>query len=894
MQPIYGTIWMTLFLLLFSQPAKGQQSLLINEHFNAVPLIQVLDTLKEKYQLKFSFQHKALEGVLISENIQSQPLGHAMEQLLSDSDLIYKILENRQVLIRKAPNNARRRLIGIRGRVLDGKTKAPLSFASIIYESNKGTETDAEGFFSLDFKLHHLPDLLEVLYLGYEPQKVVLDSTSKLDNLLVYLLPKVEAMEPITVTEQEPMLQQIDQTSGKTTAKVKKLNTLPSFVGGDDPLRNLQYLPGIVATDDLSSELKVRGSNGDENMVILDGIPLFNVSHYFGIFSLINPAVVNKIEVYKNIFPIEYGGRTASVIDIHSGPLQSGKVRGQAEVNLLTSNAYLELPMGNNFGLMLGGRITNKNVADTKLFSLLDQHTRHTALNEETEDTQVDNRLIGLDPNFQFSDFNAKLSWKPGTRTKATFNFFSGSDQFDYSLEQTFDRPVIPDDVFNFQEKANWKNRGASLRVEHQWSDSLKTEITASQSAYQTREELSSTFTFFHPERREFRTIGITQNNQNKVQGIEFRLKNEWIFSGNQSIDFGVQFSDHQTETLLETENHPILEVNNEGYQYSFFAEYRNTIRKRLQFSLGYHPTYFEVTNQVYWSPRLSLAYRLDETGYLKASWSKYYQFLRRSYHENRLGRIYDFWVLPDEIHFPVASSSNLMLGGNWKWQSLEFDIEFYQKDLEGVVEHALVVNGFDQDAGGPSVSRDYRIFKGNGKTLGMDVLLRHSGKHYTGWLAYTLSKSTQWFPIINNGEAFPSPEDRRHQLKWINQYRLKKWTFSITYVFSSGQPFTDLSVLVFQPEYRRFFSPSQRIRYLDNYHRVDLGINYTFPVFGAKGELGFSVFNVLDRQNVKYRQYIYAIRPNPNGNANIRLIGTELQMLGITPNLSFKVAFGD
>jgi hypothetical protein len=422
----------------------------------------------------------------------------------------------------------------------------------------------------------------------------------------------------------------------------------------------------------------------------------------------------------------------------------------------------------------------------------------------------------------------------------------------------------------------------------------LKSELSLAQSSYQTDATLNSAFTTYLVEQRRFRTIGIEQLNENSIKGVELNLKNEWLISDNQSFEFGAHFSDHETLAKIEIEDTTLLNVNNSGRQLALFAEYRQLIADKFQFSLGLRPTYFQPLEQVYWSPRLGLNFAASPQFYLKGSWSKYYQFLRRSFHENRLGRSYDFWALPDGDRFPVATAQNLMLGWNWHNELFEFDVEFYQKSLDGVIEHALVVNGFDEVAGGPSRSRDYRIFEGEGKTIGMDLLLRKTSGAYTGWLAYTLSKSTQWFAMINEGVAFPSPEDRRHQLKWINQYRHKRWTFSLSYIFSSGQPFTDLSVLVVNPQDRRLVNPNQRIRYLDDYHRVDLGVNYTFPISKTNGELGFSLFNVFNRNNVKYRQYVYAIRPQQNGNANIRLIGTELQMLGITPNLSFKISFGD
>lgn len=895
MQQIYGFLFLVLGICFIgTHSLKAQSSIRINENFDGVPLLEVFDILKKNYQVKFSFQHKAVEQISINEKIDGLPLDHTLDILLTEANLVYKILENREVLVRRAPANENRRMIGIKGQVLDANSKEALAFAPILYGTAKGTETDENGFFSLEFKSRHLPESLEVQYLGYEPQILILDASAPLNRLQIFLQPKRNEFDPVTITEQEPVLKRQDKDTGRSSANIQKLNTLPAFVGGDDPFRNLQMLPGIVASDDLSAELKVRGGDGDENVVVLDGIPLFNVSHYFGIFSLINPSIVEEIRIYKNIFPIEYGGRISSVVDIHTIDLEKEKVSGSAEVNLLTTNGHLELPIGSKLDLMMGGRITNKNVANTDIFNLLDQNTRRTTSEEDVQGNVVNSDLFGLDPNFRFNDFNAKLNWQIAASTMAQLSFFSGLDQFDYTLERIFDRPIIPDDIFTFTETSKWENLGASLQLQHQWSDAFTSEISLAQSSYRTDATLNSAYSNYNVEQRRYRTIEIEQLNENSISGLELNQKNEWSISDNQSLQFGMHFSDHETLAKIEIEDTTLLNVDNAGRQLALFAEYRQLIADKFQFSLGLRPTYFQPLEQVYWSPRLGINFAPTAQFYFKGSWSKYYQFLRRSFHENRLGRSYDFWALPDGDRFPVATAQNLMLGWNWHNELFELDVEFYQKDLEGVIEHALVINGFDEAAGGPSRSRDYRIFKGEGKTIGMDLLLRKTSGAYTGWLAYTLSKSTQWFEMINGGIPFPSPEDRRHQLKWINQYRHKRWTFSLSYIFSSGQPFTDLSVLVVNPQDRRLVNPNQRISYLDDYHRVDLGCNYNFPISKARGELGFSLFNVFNRNNVKYRQYVYALRPQLNGNTNIRLIGTELQMLGITPNLSFKISFGD
>jgi len=190
--------------------------------------------------------------------------------------------------------------------------------------------------------------------------------------------------------------------------------------------------------------------------------------------------------------------------------------------------------------------------------------------------------------------------------------------------------------------------------------------------------------------------------------------------------------------------------------------------------------------------------------------------------------------------------------------------------------------------------SSEFLRYVGNRRTFGVDVLLKKEWSKYSTWLAYTLSKSTDRYPSVNRGELIPSENDRRHQLKWVNQYRLGKWDFSATYVYSSGLTYTDLNKLSeLSIRDRRNLKPEDFISRLKDYHRIDIGLKRTFKWKGLDANFGLSVFNLFNFNNVKYLQYIYSIDTSDNllqrKNA---VIGTELELLGITPNLSFGIEF--
>jgi hypothetical protein len=254
------------------------------------------------------------------------------------------------------------------------------------------------------------------------------------------------------------------------------------------------------------------------------------------------------------------------------------------------------------------------------------------------------------------------------------------------------------------------------------------------------------------------------------------------------------------------------------------------------------------------------------------------------------------------------------MIGANAKWNNWEFDVEFYQKNSQGVLEQALAVNNVNNP---DSTQRppSFILYDGQGQTKGVDFFIQHTGKHFTGMVAYTLSKSTNQFKEIGNGIPFPSSNDRRHQLKVNGNLRLGKFDFFATYNFTSGRPYTDLSKVLENngkmqnnpkpnpgnplpniPNNRReVVNPLDRLSYLDDYQRFDIGTSICFTL-GETSNLTIegSIFNIFNRKNVKYRQFIFQL-PNQLKSAPTSkelVVGTELQMLGITPNLNLKFSF--
>ncbi|MCO6479618.1 MAG: TonB-dependent receptor [Phaeodactylibacter sp.] len=864
----------------------------VREQFRNCSLAAAMEQLEENYQLQIAYDNDALSRITIDQFINGLPLREALRQLLEPAGLEFQMLSGKEILIR--PQEARKRekqMLMLRGEVTDALSGEPLAYAAVLVESPyTGAETDRNGRFELWVPESQSSITIRAQYVGYHPLSIHLSPEQARQYQQLKLPPHIQEIEPVTVSERPPVLS-TRKNAQSLSLDAGQLSRLPAFLGGNDLFRQMQLLPGISAHDDLSAELNIRGSDGSENMILLDGITLYSISHFFGVFSAVNPEMIDEVRLYKNAFPAEFGGRTAGVIEMDSKQPDGPGLQGTAELNLLMANAYLAAPLGKNMALTLSGRITGQDVADTRLYGLIRDDGPAPARSLPNGMAAASN-ILSDEPDFNFFDTYARWVWRPAPASNWAASFFHSKDAFNYQYEQQYSRRfrnsiITTREAYN--ENADWANTGFSVQGTQQWSPAFGSDLRLSYSSFQTE---GSTNTFITRPLQNDSLVILDNGQYNHIEGLEFNLKNEWSLSEGESLVGGYNFLRNGVEVSLEVEQDTILARRQAAGQHALFAEHKKQWDKHWTSTLGLRGTYYLPDGKVYLSPRLQLNYHLNEAWSLKGALSRYNQFLREMNYEDRFGRSFDFWVLADDDEFPIAHANQAMLGFNWRKQGFELDVEFYSKQLEGVVAYALLAPGFTSGGMTPPRELNYRLFRGEGNSRGVDILLKKDWGPYSGWLAYTLSKTTQNYREINRNEPFPAQDDRRHQLKWANMIRLGNWELSASYIFASGRPFTDLSR--FQQQDRREVRIEDFIIYLPDYHRADAEVGYNFNLSGLRARASASVFNLFDHDNIKYRQYIYSLSPGemgPQAPQNI-VLGNEVKLLGRTLNVGFSVRF--
>ncbi len=895
---------LTLGNTFFGVKLYAQQKYAFSERFQQTPLLEAFQILEKKYGLRFSFENSAVAGIKTTAKVQGKDLDLAMQALFEGTQLDFYITGENQVLVRRKMDRPLSeggeqvppRPRSITGVLLDGLTREPLAFGHVLSGQGEVTVSDEQGRFQLELPNGNAKTEIAAQFLGYQTRKWWVGPGNEPLEMTLRLTPKIEELQGVTIAQRLPTLSR--GTNQQISAlNLKALDRLPSFLGQKDVLRSLQYLPGVSAVDDFSANPGIRGGTGDENLVLLDGITLYNVSHYFGIFSLVNPNVVDKVTLYKNAFPVEYGGRTSAVIDIRSKNLlnEERKSQGIFDFNVLTSSGVLDAPLGKKLRLMAAGRVTNQNLAGSDLFNLLSQQTQNSPVSgDNNNNAKVTREVVSQSPAVHFFDLNTKLYWQPSNKFSAQLSAFRGDDTYDYTQNRSVTqiqrnrRELVKD---TFAESADWQNQGFSLALEPIWSKNWSSNVILAYSAYDLERQLTQNTTITTPQFQR-PLFNLDNAHRNEIQGLDFNWKNTWIWGKAQSLDFGYQLTGNRVRVKLNSERGLHLDRDDQAAQHTLYTGYRGkTLHEKLQINGGLRGSLFN--QKIYYSPRVELSWGLTPQFKPKASWSIYQQFVTQLYHEDRYGRTYPYWVMAGD-DLPVQQSHNFMLGFDHKNTWFDLNVEFYHRNISGVLEYARqqVSLTFNRE----EVLRDnFLFFQGTGKVIGLDLLLSKTIGPYSGWLSYTLSKSTQQFPRVANNEPFPAPNDRRHQLKWVNQYQWKKFDFALTYNYATGRPYTDLSKLEGQIPNRDNLNSTDRISYLEAYIRTDFSATYSFQLKGAKMQANVTLFNLFDRNNVKYRQYIYSYQtadPRQGTRALNTVQGLEFQMLDFTPTFGLTMQF--
>lgn len=726
----------------------------------------------------------------------------------------------------------------LNGYIRDLETGENLIGATI-YEpgSLKGTVSNRFGFYSLTLPRGKMK--LRVSYVGYQEMEldIDLDRDQRLD---IQMIPG-STLDEIVITadeniEQSPQMSTID-------IPIDQIKALPVLMGETDILKSIQLLPGIQGGTEGSSGIYVRGGGPDQNLILLDGVPVYNVSHLFGFFSVFNSDAINKVNVVKGGFPARYGGRLSSVIDITMKEGNNQKFSGEGSIGLISSKLTLEGPLGKNkkTSFIVSGRRT-----------YIDLLTR-PIIRAQTDGDET--------AGYYFYDFNAKINHKITENDRLYLSFYNGKDVGFGRSEYEYSDPI---EDYESQSKdkfgLGWGNTIGALRWNHIFGPKLFANLTGTYSKYK--------FRIFSEYEDITRSAGKTERVHELIEyysGVDdlaLKLDLDYLPSPDHNFKFGVSATHHEFNPGIFG-----FDTNAEGNQdttigsqqtrsvefYSYIEDDFN-LTPSLRANAGVHYSAFLVNDRFYNSlqPRISMRYLLSSNLSLKASYATMTQYIHLLTNGG-LGLPTDLWV-PATDRIRPQSSWQTALGLAKTLKGYEISAEFYYKEMRDLIEYEEGATFFN-------LGTDWqdKVTTGDGTSYGAEVLVQKKTGKFSGWVGYTLSWTYRQFPELNFGERFPYKYDRRHDVSVVGIYEFSKnFSMSATWVYGTGSAVTiPLSTYAPSRVDQNFWYDNDIEYYggrnafrMKAYHRLDLGLTWTKEKRWGESSWSVGAYNAYNRKN--------------------------------------------
>lgn len=778
------------------------------------------------------------------------------------------------------------------GQVIDSKSLQPVAFATIAVKlQNTGVISDEKGFFTILVPTD--TSTLEISSVGYQSytEKLISD---KISSFYYFKLTQdFKQLDEVKVIAEKDRIVRVSSEISSVKMSPVLVSKLPNM-GEVDVIRSFQLLPGVSATNETSAGLYVRGGTPDQNLLLFDGMTIYHVDHFYGFFSAFNANSIDDIELLKGGFPAKYGGRTSSVMVITGKPADFQKTNGNASLSLLSLNGALEVPVVKDIlSLQVSVRRSYTDIIRTKLFNKI-----FSIYSDNSTSQQPANMPSGgfgrmqtsiQQPSFYFYDLNSKLTWKASEKSTLALSLYSGKDNLDNSRDMSMGMGFPGSSSSESSTRtdiAGWGNKGISGQWHNQWNNKFTSSVFISASDYFSNRDINTGSSSSNSDVPDTRP-GMNTLEDNNVKDFSTRIRNEWQLNENNKLEFGLeQINNNISYKLVFNDTLTSSNKIQKGFQTAFYLQDRLALLdKKLDLNLGFRATYYNTTEKIYYEPRFSGNYNVNEKFKIKAAFGLYNQYITRIIREDILQGSKDFWLMADDSLISVSSSEHYITGFSYEKGSYFFNAEAYYKKLKGLTEYSARSTTIGRRDG---ANRQDMFYSGDGYAKGLEFMIQKKIGLSTGWIAYTLSEVKYKFPDLNFGKPFHALHDQTHEFKTVYSRKLGNWDFSATFVFATGKAYTApvsqyQLTLLDGTKYNYIHVSDKNALRLPDYHKMDLSASYNWIGSVADKTLSVSIFNVYNRKNIWYKEF--------DIDENIMSV-TDVTYLGFTPNISFTIRF--
>ena len=842
--------WVILCCLLISGTFMGLGQQPANA--STTPLIPYIQKLESEFDVKFSYVDADLRPIVIRLP-QSKALEGILQEIANETQLSIKKLSQRYYTLSKSFT------VDICAFVLDNFAENTVTGASVeVIGSGIATITDLDGSFSLK----NIPRKasLRIKHLGYKTRYVTAEELVKQNPCSSILLGiRYQQLDEVVVFKflTSGLTKELDASILLNT---KEFGILPGLTE-PDVLHTVQALPGVKSIDETVSDINIRGGTNDQNLILWDGIKMYQNGHFFGLISAFNPYLTDEVRIIKNGTSAAYGEGLSGIIDMRTKNTVEAQYFGGAGFNLISGDIYGHTPLSENLAIQFSAR---RSVTDFLNTPTYDQFFERTF-----QDTDV----LDRDALFYFYDFTGKILYDVNEDHKLRLSFININNNLDYT-------ETSGDSGRTNESSLDQTNLSFGGTLESNWTEKFSTMLNS----YYTRYDLDSRISTNDAAQV------LSQNNE----VIETSIKLSSYYHPSDRIDWlnGYQLTEVGITNFTDV-TQPPFNNSTKGVirTHSIYSELAY-ISPNLKFRAkgGGRLNYVENLNtftEVLLEPRLNLNYtfsdhyRLEVLGELKHQSTNQIIDLE----QNFLGIEKRRWMISDASSgtlqrnaLPITKSKQISVGINYDRDQWYASLEGFYKEVDGI---STATQGFQNQ-------NQFNGEIGQYAVRGLEFLINHKSSSFSTWLSYTYNTNEYTFDDITPN-TFPNNLDIRHNVTFASTYTYNKIKLGLGLNYRTGKPFTEplaapnaINTSVF-PNTINFQAPNSSR--LSDYIRADASATYDFDLSrGIRASAGASVLNLLNKKNILNTYY------RINDQDEIEKV--ENISLGLTPNVSFRISF--
>lgn len=740
--------------------------------------------------------------------------------------------------------------VTVSGRVYDMESGELLGGVSVWDSlSGAGTFTNTYGFFSLTLATR--PQAIRFSYVGYQPQYIQ-PGNEPMD----IRLKRATALEEVVITAPKTL------PGNPVSLPISEIRNMPVLLGEADVLKAFSFTPGVSTGNEGSAGLYVRGGTPDQNLILLDDVPVYNAMHLGGFFSVFNPASLKSADLYKGAFPARYGGRLSSVMDLTMKEGNNREFGGELGLGLMNQSLTLEGPIvKNKASFIVSGRVSTLGLS-----SLLTPKRRANT--------------FGEDYTYRFHDLNAKVNYQISKTDHIYLSFYNGFDRFKYDEWSKTDQKEVSTAVGN-----NWGNNTGTIRYSKMLSPKLFSRAILIYSDY------TSQFT----NRSKDGEQDFYRYSDTRITDVGGKIQLDYYPARWLEMRIGIDHTRHRFSPFSMNSNYTPTTTGHptrlNAAQTSIFLDTDIKLTSRLGLNVGGRFTEYSVGGAAFRNPepRLAATWSFADHWKLTGSATVMNQYLHLLVN-NGYGFGYDAW-LPATERIPPSKARQWSVGLSRKLvkPGIDLSLEYYRKNITNMIDYPDGTNftGMLADSWEDIVKSG-----GRGRSSGLEMMAtRNSGK-LRGRVSYTLSRSELKFEEINAGQWYPMKYDRLHNLNASASYTFnKKWSLNGTFIYQTGHAVTlPVGAVQYNGNTRYIYHGRNNGR-MPDFHKLDLGVTRSGKLWKRyETKLSFGLYNVYNRANPLYLDFRKT--SDPQTGQNPTLVIKQYSMFPVLPFINYTVKF--